>query len=136
MFTVMLHLQWTIYPFINININITLTYNTLSYHKSSVIFIAGKKPRANLIDREIVNRPHSPWIRLYLSHELSNERFTKDNVHGSAQCITNVKYKIKPDSNNSYFNNGEKYDFKWLALMFECLYNKRDFRSLQYSKQV
>ena len=31
----------------------------------------------------------------------------KDNVHGSAQCITNVKYKIKPDSNNSYFNNGE-----------------------------
>ena len=30
----------------------------------------------------------------------------QDNVHGSAQCITNVKYKIKPDSNNSYSNNG------------------------------
>ena len=39
---------------------------------------------------------------------ICGEQLIIDNVHGSAQCITNVKYKIKPDSNNSYFNNGKK----------------------------
>ena len=62
MFTVMLHLQWAIYPFINININITLTYNTVRYHKSSVIFITGKKPRGRKLNRLIYFS--DPWVFL------------------------------------------------------------------------
>lgn len=60
-----------------------------------------------------IPRPYVKWYKSKMSLNNSTRMvdvlgdycIVADNVHGSAQCITNVKYKIKPDSNNSYFNN-------------------------------